>query len=445
MAWLFLFICESIRLNRYNEERWRFVRQAVYGPSRTFQVIGLGHFGGQLALIRFLASLGHRVEIWELKREDQLRASWHSLSDIHEQLQIHWGSEPRCPSSELFFISPALPPSAACLREVEDRFICTEIELSLGLALERGVDLHVVTGSVGKSTTGALLANALDLPFVGNIGRSLLSLAEPWPRAVVVELSSFQLHYLKALVFLPFSSIITPIRDHHAQWHGGVEAYQRCKLDAAELWANGGVQTAQNSAPVDPDLREVSECRELWGDREFLLLGEHNLKNLWTVIRHLRSLEACSDSAMDRCSRFGGLPHRLEFCGRVAQTKFINDSKATSPSAVMEALQSLDEGAAVILQGEPTADMGALMSLVAKKCSLCFLVSGMRSLLEQGCVPSSLKTLSCEDLNEVFEHDVLSFHTVLLSPSAPSYGQYANYEERGEHFKALVASLKADI
>ncbi len=93
-----------------------------------------------------------------------------------------------------------------------------------------------VTGTVGKSTTCAMLHQMLVAGgrrawLGGNIGRSLLGdlqamTADDW---VVLEMSSFQLAHLSEDARLPEMGVITNCSPNHLDWHGSWEAYVAAK------------------------------------------------------------------------------------------------------------------------------------------------------------------------------------------------------------------------
>jgi UDP-N-acetylmuramoylalanine--D-glutamate ligase len=410
--------------------RWQTLLSAVQGPSRTFHVVGLGLFGGQLALIQTLASLGHRVELWEVKSEELLRESWRELARFHHQISAHWEQDPVLPLDDWVFVTPAMPPHHPALKKLDPEFLSTEIELSLSLAQDEGIRWHAIIGSVGKSTTGLLLSKALELPFVGNIGRSLLSLPKPWPTELVVELSSFQLHYLRFSQLFPSSSMVTPIGDHHAVWHGGVEAYQQSKLVWAEQWKAQAVQTRSESFSDD----ELSFANKIWGERSFELLGAHNHRNLMAVLVHLRAMDRLVEQHLENLTLVRCLPHRLQVCGELNGHRLINDSKATSPGAVLEALRSMPENEplTLILQGTPVADMTEVLVLAKKRCCHVVLVGEMRGLTAD--LELNMEVVHAESLTQYFNSLKTLKSSQLFSPGAPSYGQYSNYEQRGQDF-----------
>lgn len=419
------------------ETRWETLLPAVHGPPRVFHVVGLGKFGGQIALILYLANLGHRVELWEAKAKQALEDSWAELAPFHKQIIVHWEQDPVLPDDDWVFITPAMPPHHPALTNINPEFLTTEIELSLSLAQDQGIHWHAIIGSVGKSTTGLLLSEALAVPFVGNIGLSLLSLPKPWPAELVVELSSFQLHYLRFSRLIPSSSMVTPIRDHHANWHGGIEAYQQSKLVWAELWKSHAQQTRSEELGE----QQLSDAHEIWGTREFSLLGAHNQRNLTAVLAHLSAIRRLEDSCLARLALVRGLPHRLQLCGNINGHRLINDSKATSPGAVLEALLAMpsDEPLALILQGTPVGDMSDLLALAQKKCRELVLLGDMRNLKPRQDL--NLEIIEHENLQEYFQSLKIVHSTQLFSPGAPSYGQYANYEERGQDFLDRVQRL----
>src|SRR5207249_3601727 len=112
-----------------------------------------------------------------------------------------------------------------------------ETTSEIALFVERSpARLFGVTGTKGKSTTATLLANMLTAAGVrahlgGNVGRSLLG-ALPRIRpsdAVVLELSSFQLHALRGTGFRPSVAVVTNLFPDHLDRHGTFEAYARAK------------------------------------------------------------------------------------------------------------------------------------------------------------------------------------------------------------------------
>ncbi len=288
-------------------------------------------------------------------------------------------------------------------------------------------EVHVITGSVGKSTCCSLLAKLIGTEVYGNIGRSLLGESQPWPKKVVLELSSFQLHYLKHLDWKPSSLALTPLGEHHKKWHGGLERYLESKERAFDLNANNR-----------PRSRFDEKLSPLPQDIKLQLPGEHNHHNARLIFHHGLKLRPKHKLNLGDMARFKGLPHRLETVHQSSDLSCINDSKATSPDAVTKALLSFDDPVTLIIMGVYTSDWEAPLKLIiAKETQLHIVGSLSKSLgLLAGLTPTVHADLSkcIKTLPKGLKG------TLLLSPGGPSYDQYSNYEERGRHFSDLCQS-----
>lgn len=251
---------------------------------RRVAVVGLGQFGGGLGATRFFAERGAEVLIVD-------RADAETLSDSLERLpadgKISLALECDAPERvaeafrpDIACVTPAIRPDAPWLRALRAIVPCVTTEVALFLALCRGKVVGV-TGSNGKSTTAALTAwllaggmNALliapehvefaapastpsgvspsnvlepaglraDTRSVsvaprrrcflgGNIGGSLLPWAEDiGPEDVVVlELSSFQLMWLRRLHPRVHVAVVTGFAPNHLNWHRTLDEYRRAK------------------------------------------------------------------------------------------------------------------------------------------------------------------------------------------------------------------------
>ena len=399
-------------------------------PGKALHVIGLGHFGGNLALIQYLAEQGHPIVLWEQGKASLLEKSWKKLSKHHHLITAHWEEpNPKLPHDDWVFVTPAISWQHPALAKVSYDYLSTEIEISLTLAEQNKIKIHTVLGSVGKSTCTALIQNALHIPMVGNIGCSLLSLLNENPKEVVLELSSFQLHYLKPTDWEPSSFLLTPVDDHHADWHGSLEAYQNAKLNWVHHWDSAGIPNIQ--------FRNLNFDHDLLNGKEPNLIGRHNLKNIHAVLSWLNVLKRSSASTTNACLNFKGLPHRLELCFQSETLKCYNDSKATSPSATLEALHSFKKIDLLILQGNlKDLDYSKLLKKAQEKCEMIWFVGGISELNKN-------QEVNFKDLDEAFQSGHLpKAGNILFSPATPSYGYYQNYEERGEHFKKLTRLLK---
>ena len=126
----------------------------------------------------------------------------------------------------------------------------------------------------------------------------------------------------------------------------------------------------------------------------------------------------------------------------------MNDSKATNVAAAAAALRSFDGGVHAILGGSlkgggfERARAGGRAS-AARACYLIGeaaerLADGPRGRAASSCV-------ACGDLERAVAEAAARARpgeTVLLAPACASFDQYADYEERGEHFRELVAALR---
>ena len=166
----------------------------------------------------------------------------------------------------------------------------------------------------------------------------------------------------------------------------------------------------------------------------------HNIENI------LASVLACLQDNIpveyidNAVNNFKSIEHRLEFVKEVNGVKYINDSKATSMSAVMSALKAFDKNIILIMGGRNKGiDFKPLKSIIEERVKKLILTGeaseDLNKMIE---VPNKI---IIKDFTEAFNYAkkiAVIGDTVLLSPGCASFDSFKNYEERGKYFKSLV-------
>ena len=194
-------------------------------------LLGLGLFGGGEGAARFLAHRGARVIVSDLKTPHELAPVLGRLSDLPIQYELGPGSQNAGRDGlaalrpDLVVINPAVRKDAPLVRLWHDRGVPITTATSIFLVLCRA-PVAAVTGSVGKSTTTAMLAAMLQqagrsVRGGGNMGGSLLPVVDKIgsEEFVVLEMSSFQLEDLEGLRWKPHVAVLTNIIPNHCMSH----------------------------------------------------------------------------------------------------------------------------------------------------------------------------------------------------------------------------------
>jgi UDP-N-acetylmuramoyl-L-alanine---L-glutamate ligase len=339
---------------------------------------------------------------------------------------------------------------------------------SLWLADRGGAGVLGVTGTKGKSTTAALalhLARAAGLTahLAGNIGVPALDLLDRDAAEVtVLELSSY---HTADLEIGPEVALVTNLYREHTDWHGSEQAYRADKL---RLLALPGVRVAvlrarderlaQTAADVeilrfglpggwDATAAGIALRGELQATSDELpLRGEHNVLNLCAALTALEALGVEPAPLPGALDGFRALPHRLETVLERDGVEWVNDSISTTPESAIAALASFPARELVLIAGgqDRGQDFAELARAVAgADASVIAVPSTGRRLLEalRDAGVAGDRALAASDLRQAvgLAHRIARpGTTVLLSPAAPSYDFYRDFEQRGERFQALL-------
>ena len=446
-------------------------------------VMGLGRFGGGLAVTQYLAAQGADITLTDLAPRETLSSAIDQLQPLIESGQVtlrlgeHNVSD--FTTGDLVVANPAVPKpwDNRFLRAAAAASIPITTEIRLGIErIPRGCPVIGVTGSAGKSTTAAMVAHALSSSwrggrtvFAGNIGRSLLSEHLSPGDAIVLELSSAQLHWLgpdslsgPASSLTPAVSVFTTLSKNHIDWHGSFEHYQGSKRWLASAGANSRLIASEqagaafgfaDSVPLNPSL-------------ELALPGQHNRANASLAFAAVSALLRDAGHpplASGALADFAGLPHRLQLVVDTdlggSRFRAFNDSKCTTPEGVRLAVDAFD------LDGEVGAsrlwliaggyDKGTDPESIAHagaRCANTLCIGDTGSALAQsicglGGRASYVQTLENAVAQAIAEIRASSGPAVLLlSPGFASWDQFTNYEQRGEAFTGgLNARLGDDI
>jgi UDP-N-acetylmuramoylalanine--D-glutamate ligase len=332
-----------------------------------------------------------------------------------------------------------------------------------------------VTGTKGKSTTTSLLAHLLRAAgkrtaLVGNIGLPLLEVLDPQPapEAWALELSSYQTVDVAASGVRPQVAVVLNIFPEHLDWHGSQQRYIDDKL---ALVTQAHPRIAVLNA-ADPQLAALSlphsEIRwfndaagwHLRGDdlyrgeqrvmdtRSVPVPGRHNRSNLCAVLTALEAVGVDATAMADAARSFQPLPNRLQWLGERDGYGYVNDSISTTPHASLAALECYGERPVALLvgghdRGVDWQDFADHMQQQAPRVIVTMGANGPRihALLAPLAAQGRFELAEAADLAQAMQRARALLPApglILLSPGAPSFGQYRDYVARGRHFAELA-------
>ena len=437
-------------------------------PPGPYLVVGLARSGAAAA--RMLSGHG---EVIGCDRGAPAEAE--GLSETRTEVHLHTDGVDLVDRARTVVKSPGVPATAPAIAAACERGLEVVGELELAWRLVAG-EFIAVTGTNGKTTTCELLgaihrSAGRDVAVAGNVGAPLASLAvgEPGPdRVVVCECSSFQLE--DASAFAPECAVLLNIEEDHLDRHGTLEAYRDAKLrifahqrpgDAAvlpEALAPEGrppsgrgelVSFGSAGAAVSIESRELRFRGEpIMPAADVRLRGAHNLDNAMAAAAAALARGVGTSAVARALATFPGVRHRLEEVATRAGTLYVNDSKATNVASARVGIEAFPGGVHAILGGSlKGAGFGAMREPVAQRCSACYLIgeAGDRLAAE---LEGTVALRRCGDLERAVTAASAAARpgeVVLLSPACASYDQYRDYEERGDHFRTLVAGLAGTV
>ncbi|WP_395671720.1 UDP-N-acetylmuramoyl-L-alanine--D-glutamate ligase [Phenylobacterium sp.] len=452
---------------------------------RTVAVFGLARTG--LAAARALIAGGAEVALWDDRPAARAAAESEgfTLTDLSTADWSAFAALMLSPGVPLTHPAPHWTVERAKAAGVE---ILGDIELfarTVNAAPEhKRPKIVAITGTNGKSTTTALIGHICaqagrDTRIGGNIGLGVLGLEDMHGGAVyVLELSSYQLDLTSSLK--PDVAVMLNLSPDHLERHGGMEGYVTAKRrillnqgkgDTAVIGVDDpwGARicteiTAANRRTIVPISASKAMGRGIYALQGVLydatgeraaevadltrarsLPGRHNWQNAAAAYAAAKGLGIPAEEAAEHLMSFPGLAHRMETVGAIGRVRFVNDSKATNTDAARQAMSSYPKFY-WIAGGQPkTGGIEALVDLFPR-IEKAYLI-GEGAPLFAGTLRGKAAIQECGTMSAAVAAAYADAAAsgqeavVLLSPAAASFDQFADFEERGDAFRAAVQRL----
>ncbi|HTZ08044.1 MAG TPA: UDP-N-acetylmuramoyl-L-alanine--D-glutamate ligase [Acidimicrobiales bacterium] len=373
-------------------------------------------------------------------------------------------------------VSPGVAPRHPVFAAAGDVPVVGEVELAWRRAR---CPVLAVTGSNGKTTVTTLVRDMLVASgrravAAGNIGAPLLEAVGGEAEVIVAEVSSFQLAL--TTTFHPPVAAWLNFSPDHLDWHASEAGYRAAK---ARLWARSGPGDVAVANAEDPvvlaeaagpaargatvvlfglDSGDVRRRGTALVDAEGVAVAEvgelprsmpHDLVDALCALATATAAGASREGCRRALLAFAGLPHRVELVGEANGVRYYDDSKATTPGAVLAALDGVRPAVLIAGGRNKGLDLGVLargadrvravvaIGEAADEVAAAF--DGRVPVRRAGTMADAVAAAG--DLAQPGD-------AVLLSPACASFDWYASYGERGEDFarcvRALVRTLRAE-
>lgn len=363
------------------------------------------------------------------------------------------------------------------LKDIELDRIEKKITSQIEILLEYFRDQIIgVTGTKGKSTTSSLIYKVLkdqnvDVLLLGNIGIPVFDHIDEINNntKVVVEMSSHQLEFVK---YSPHIGIILNLFEEHLDHAKTLEHYYECKMKMFEYQGrlDYSIYCEDNEALVnlvnkqnvdtikipykfsnfkqDSNVIYTDENSIYYKNKSIYnincernLIGKHNLNNIMATFAVVNILGLNNEKAAVSINEFVPLEHRLEPVGMFEGVTYYNDSIATIPEATINAIESLGIVNTLIFGGMDRGIHYEKLVDYLKSCNVENLVCMPDTGYKIGNQITNKNVYYAENLEKAValaKQITKKGMICLLSPAAPSYNQFKNFEEKGRKFKDLV-------
>lgn len=441
-------------------------------------VVGLGKSGK--AAVEALVELGAYVSGQDNSPADKLNTQLIRFME-NNHINMYLGCMPDDMASfDMLVLSPGVPPTLDFIEAARKAGVEIIGELELAYRITEGKYV-AITGTNGKTTTTTLVgeifaASGRRTAVVGNIGNPVVTEAidsseDEW---MVAEVSSFQLETTRE--FHPVVSAILNLTPDHLNRHKTMEAYGAAK---AAVFAN---QTAEDYLVINYDdktcMALADDCKArivpfsrlekpdfgayLDGDElvinngtevlhicdkhELRIIGNHNIENALAsaAVSYFAGIDI--NAIRETIVNFAGVEHRIEFCGELDGALYYNDSKGTNVDASVIAIKALENNIILIAGGDGKSqdftDLAEHLNGAVK--ALVLLGRDARNIEEAARKAGFTAIYNEKNMTDVVArcHKIAEKgDKVLLSPACASWDMYANYEQRGNHFKKCVEDL----
>lgn len=434
-------------------------------------VLGAGESGSGAALL--LRREGARVTVFDRAAPEPKRADFR---EIGAELVAAREETPIPMDADLCVVSPGIPIQHPWLVQARAQGLPIIPEFELGWSRFHGKTL-AITGTNGKSTmvkwaAESLIAAGLRAAPCGNYGPSVCRTVVERPDLewLVIEASSFQLE--AAVAFRAEIGMLLNLAPNHLDRHGTMGAYVSAKakvfarvqcgdvclvptewISRIRAESNGAGRWVSFGARDDAEI-QWRDGRVLHGAKELVCLDGTYFDNP-VLGPHAAALAGAFEmgglpcSALERAARaFQPLPHRMEPVAEIRGVLFIDDSKATTLSAMAAALQMARRPVRLICGGLlKQSDLESVKEVLASRARAVYLIGSSANLMRNAWSDVA-DCRSCGTLEVAVRtawQEAREGEAILLSPGCASFDQFSNYMERGTTFRRIAQSIAGEL
>ena len=352
-----------------------------------------------------------------------------------------------------------------------------------------------LTGTNGKTSTVELTALAINESGMrslacGNVGNTVIDAVDSGEGYdfLVVELSSFQLHWMEDASFV--AAAILNIADDHLDWHGDFESYVADKVKILDR-ASTAVLNGDDHAIVEatqhwnglkafftldaPGAGELGVVEDLLVDRAFVVDAQeaaliceikeitprapHMVANALAAAGLARAAGASHEAIRAAIKKFTPGRHRIEVVREESGVRWIDDSKATNPHAALASLSAYDKNIWIAGGLAKGATFEELIRKASDHIKAAILIGSDAALIE-GALRKHAPSVSIFHIaapadyqkggasNSLMEAVVTKAYaiaqagdTVLMAPACASMDQFVSYADRGDRFASAVKKV----
>jgi len=389
------------------------------------------------------------------------------------------------PEIDEVILSPGVPIDSELVNAFRNMGIKISGEIELAFSFDKG-RLLAITGTNGKTTTTSLVGKIVkDYSYrtfvVGNIGNPYTQevMNSTDESVTVAEISSFQLETVHS--FKPAVSAILNITPDHLNRHHTMEQYI---IEKEKITINQGCDDYVVLNYEDEELRNFAnelgkkdntpnvvffsskqklnrgffyedgmmymnmdgEEQSLLKASEMNIIGMHNVENALAAIAMTYMFGIPLSSIIKSVKEFVAVPHRIEFVGEKNGVRYYNDSKGTNVDAAIKGIMAMSTPTFLIGGGyDKGVEFDEWIEAFGGKVKKLVLIGQTAEKIASCCQKHGFSDyVFAENLKEaviICSAEALRGEAVLLSPACASWGQFKNYEERGDMFRKFVEEL----